>query len=347
MKILENISLADHTTFKIGGSVRYFAVAESESDLLEALAFAKDKGVPFFILGGGSNLLASDQGFLGLVIKMEMKGVSVEKRRDAAYVSVSAGENWDEFVAKTVEEGLWGLENLSLIPGTVGAAPVQNIGAYGVEVMSLIESVRTIDVETGTEKIFSNAECGFTYRDSVFKKLEFKRYVIVSVEFKLSLIPRPILGYKDLKERFVGKNPTHREIREAVIEIREGKFPDISKVGTAGSFWKNPIICREHYEGIKKHFPNIPSFPATAPAGSREVESTEEVVKVPLAWILDNVCGLKGYKKGKVGLYEKQPLVLVADRGATSSDIDAFASEIAAKVKEKTGIEIEREVQSL
>ena len=350
MRIEENIDLSRHTTLKLGGKARYFAIASSLEELRESLSSAREKKLPAFVLGGGSNLLVSDSGFRGLVVKMSIIGATFEKKGSQAYVTAWAGENWDELVAKTVEWGAWGLENLSYIPGTVGASPVQNIGAYGTEVMNVVESVRAVDATTGKEKEFTNAECGFTYRDSIFKKTEYKKYIIVSVTYKLSLTPAPNLLYKDIKEYFAKKgaiNPTQLDIRNAVIEIRKGKFPDLNEVGTAGSFWKNPIICREHYEGIKKLFPLIPSFPATAPAGTREVYASEEVVKVPLAWILDNICGLKGYAKGNVALYQKQPLVLVAHKGATAAEVLAFESEIAAKVKEKTGIIIEREVRTL
>jgi UDP-N-acetylmuramate dehydrogenase len=350
LKIAENVPLASYTTFKIGGNARYFCSVNSIEALQEALAYARAHKLPIFILGGGSNLLVSDSGFDGLVIKMELSGIENLKLKieNSVHITAFAGESWDALVAKTVEDGLWGLENLSGIPGTVGASPVQNIGAYGTEVMDLIESVRTIDCETGDEKVFANSECGFTYRTSIFKKPEYQKYAIISVTFKLSEMARSNLAYKDLKDYFKDKkNPTQKEIREAVIEIRKGKFPDLREVGTAGSFWKNPIICREHYDGLLKHFPELPSFPAHGPAGSREVSKDEEAVKIPLAWVLDKVCGLKGYSKGPVGLYKNQPLVVMASKGATASDVSLFVDEIAAKVKEKTGIIIEREVRSL
>ncbi len=340
MTISEHVSLAEYTTFKIGGPARYFCVVKSIEELREALEFAKSKSQQVFVLGGGSNILAGDAGFDGLVIKMEMKGVV----REGSLVTAWAGEGWDDLVAKTVEWNMWGLENLSLIPGTVGASPVQNIGAYGVEVMDVIESVRTIDIETGAEKVFSNAECGFSYRDSFFKKPEAKKYIIVSVTFSLRLGGQgdgmANLSYKDIKAYFATTGvvaPSQAQVRGAVISIRTGKFPNLSTTGTAGSFWKNPIISKEQFARISAAYPLIPSFPVDG-------EGTSAHVKVPLAWVLDNVCGLKGFKMGLAGLFEKQPLVLVAEKGASSKDVNRLADFVARTVKDKTGIEIEREV---
>jgi len=230
------------------------------------------------------------------------------------------------------------MENLSLIPGTVGAAPVQYIGAYGAEAKDTIESVRVIDSATGKSRVLSSAECAFGYRDSLFKGPEGEGLIIVSVTFRLSLLPRPNLSYKDVREYLAARNvpePTLTEIRQAVISIRQSKFPDLSLFGTAGSFWKNPIISAEAFAELKKAYPLIPSYPA----GER--------VKVPLAWILDVVCGLKGHARGRVHLFRNQPLVLTVEIGATAAEVDAFAREIEATVRGKTGIIIEREVNSL
>jgi len=339
MKILENINLAEYTTFKVGGKARYFCVVKSEKELSGALFFAREKDLQIFVLGGGSNVLVGDAGFGGLVIKMEMMGVSFEDedKSDGGDVSVTAwaGENWDEFVAKTVEWNLWGIENLSGIPGTVGASPVQNIGAYGTEVKDFISEVRTIDFVDQSVKVFKNSECLFGYRDSFFKKPEGKKYVITGVTFKLSKIPKPNLTYKDLKTYFSSSSPSLSEIREAVIKIRMGKFPDLSVVGTAGSFWKNPIVSKEHFAELLAKYPNMPSF------------LFGDQIKIPLAWILDNVCNLKGYSKGPVNLWKNQPLVVVAEKGATESLVSNFVGEIKSLVKQKTGIEIDREVGSL
>ncbi|HEU5114474.1 MAG TPA: UDP-N-acetylmuramate dehydrogenase [Candidatus Paceibacterota bacterium] len=344
MIIKENVPLKGHTTFKIGGPARYFVALKNETELSEALGFAREKSLPVFILGGGSNLVVSDAGFAGLVIKMEMAGASCEKQGDDFIVTAWAGENWDVLVGKTVEWGAWGLENLSAIPGTVGAAPVQNIGAYGTEVKNTVESVRAVDRETGAARSFSNAECRFAYRDSCFKSPEGKKWIIVSVTFRLSAIPKPNLSYRDLKEYFAGKSdPTQSEIRDAVAKIRASKFPDLAEFGTAGSFWKNPIISRDAFEALRARYPDIPSFPAQAPAGSREVAAHEAEVKIPLAWILDKICGLNGYRSGHVGLFKKQPLVVVAEEGATAEELARFETDIRSKVETATGIKIEPE----
>ncbi len=335
MTIQEGVSLALYTTFKIGGKARYFSVARSAEDIKELFKFARERDLGVFILGGGSNILVSDKGFDGLVIKMEMKGATFEKGKTYAHVTAWAGEDWDDLVEKTVEWGIWGLENLSLIPGTVGASPVQNIGAYGREVMDVIESVRVFDPSAGEERVMKGSECGFSYRDSIFKKPESRHLVILSVTFKLVMERSPNISYKDLAQYFKEKpDPSQSEIRDAVIAIRTGKFPDLKTTGTAGSFWKNPIICNEHYEGLVKRFPLMPHF-----------RVSEEAVKVPLAWILDNVCGLKGYEKGKTGLYAKQPLVLVTAPGAGFKEVKELEEHVAKAVFDKTGIKIQREVE--
>lgn len=336
MKFEKDVLIASHTTFKIGGKARYFCTVTTVDELIEALNFSHIEKIPYFILGGGSNVLFSDAGFPGLVIHMNLKGIQIEEKKDAVFVKAAAGEGWDDLVRQTVQLNLWGLENLSLIPGSVGASPVQNIGAYGVEVMSSVDSVQTLDAENGKEKVFSNKDCQFSYRDSFFKKRGSKRYIITSVTYKLSRTPTPNLTYKDLHQYFEAKNikvPTQREIRDAVIEIRTGKFPDLGKIGTAGSFWKNPIIEQADYVRLIGLYPGMPSYPAG------------EKVKVSLAWILDHACNLKGYALGKVRLFEKQPLVVVAEIGASAKEVQHLSEAVSGIVEGKTGIRIEPEVE--
>lgn len=359
----QDVSLTSLTTLKTGGVAKYFCRAVSDKKIKDAVAFAIAKKLPIFVLGGGSNVLVADDGFPGLVIKIETRGILYEEKGGACLARAAAGESWDTFVADTVSRGLWGLENLSGIPGTVGAAPVQNIGAYGTEVKDSIESVRAFDVKTGEEKVFSNVECQFEYRDSFFKKPEGKKYIILEVVFKLSKEPRPNISYKDLQVYFAQKSPeadvsslrnasrphapvgaagsvlalkhplpTIFQIRSAVLQIRSKKFPDLSKVGTAGSFFKNPIISQEHFEKLKAKFPDLPSFPA------------KNGVKIPLAFVLDKICGLKGFKKGSVELFQNQPLVLINIGGASAGEIKSFSAEIKKIVFDKTGIEVEEEV---
>ena len=279
--------------------------------------------------------MINDEGYKGLVIKIDIKGVTGLK--------VGAGENWDDFVSQCVKNGLYGIENLSGIPGTVGASLVQNIGAYGVEVKDVIESVEVFDTETLTTKILSNKDCNFGYRDSIFKKPKGKKYIITYVTFKLKKEGKLNIEYKDVKNYFIEKGiiPTLQEVRKTILEIRKGKFPDLSKYGTAGSFFKNPIIKKEQYEKLLKEYPSIPHYEIyTASGGIDELN-----MKIPLAWILDNVCNIKGIRKGNVGVYEKQPLVLVNWGGATAQEVKKYAEEITILVKQKTGIDIEPEVQ--
>ncbi|MES3031022.1 MAG: UDP-N-acetylmuramate dehydrogenase [Patescibacteria group bacterium] len=336
MTIKENISLKDFTTFKIGGNARFFCKASSEDELLEAIGFSKKHKVPFFILGGGSNILVPDAGFPGLVIKMELKGVVYEEGEKTTKAIVQAGENWDGFVADTVSRGLYGLENLSSIPGTVGAAPVQNIGAYGTEVKNTVESVYALDLKKDEFVTLSNAECRFDYRDSLFKK-EKGRYVILSVTFVLSREKSLNHSYKDLTEYFGRKHiskPTLAQVRDAVVEIRKGKFPDLTHVGTAGSFFKNPVVSVKKAEELVSKYPEIITYSVNS-----------KFTKIPLAWILDHVCGFKGKQKGSVGVYKNQALVLVNHGGAKAVDVIALAQEMLESVYEKTGIEIEPEVE--
>ncbi|MFA6158658.1 MAG: UDP-N-acetylmuramate dehydrogenase [Candidatus Paceibacterota bacterium] len=339
MTFEEHIPLAPHTTFRIGGEARYFCAVTSREELLEAFAFADSRKVKTLVLGGGSNILIGDSGFPGLVIQMNLRGIREEVAGDLVRLEVGAGESWDGLVSFCVDRGYWGMENLSLIPGTVGAAPVQNIGAYGTEAKDIVESVSVVRPATGESRLLSNAECGFGYRDSVFKRVDGKGLVITGVTFVLSKKPRPNLSYKDLGEYFAAHGiatPALSDVRDVVISIRKSKFPDLSRFGTAGSFWKNPVISLEAFTALRATHPLAPSYPAGFGA-----------VKVPLAWVLDVVCGLKGHVEGPVHLFSNQPLVLTVEKGATAAQVDAFARSIESVVRAKTGIIIEREVNSL
>jgi UDP-N-acetylmuramate dehydrogenase len=301
IKIQENVSLIPYTTFKTGGTARFFCEVNTVEELKEALKAHKK----FFILGGGSNILMGD--YDGLVIKMNIS---------------NAGDNWDDFVAKCVAEGKYGLENLSYIPGTIGAAPVQNIGAYGVEVKDRIEKVHTLNADTLEERIFTKEECQFSYRNSIFKRE--KQWIITHVEFNFTNeINTSYKGLEGLK--------TPQEIRDAVIKIRKEKLPDWHILGTAGSFFKNPIVPIGSV-----NYPDLPKYPVD--------EKTE---KVSLAFIIDKICGMKDFKIGNVGTYKNQALVIVNYGGATAKEVDDFAKKIESVVFEKTGLTIEREVESI
>lgn len=345
MKISEKVSLKELTTFKAGGFARFFCVAQNLDDLKSAEEFALEKGLAILILGGGSNLLIDDRGFDGLVIKVAFRGCEFKSVKNGQVeVIVGAGENWDEFVAVTIGKNLSGLENLSGIPGTVGATPVQNVGAYGVEVKDLISWVEAVDLDNGTVKKFSNEECQFGYRDSFFKTLAGKKFVVTKVSYLLNQEFKPNLAYKDLQVYFgnTQKSPSLLDVRTAVLKIRAGKFPELNKIGTAGSFFKNPIVSQEKFNELKIKYPDLPGFPVQS-----NVNGQVSNVKISLAYILDKVCNLKGFRDGKVGLFENQPLVLINYGGADSSEIKKFSEIIKTKVFELTGIKIEEEVQTI
>ena len=336
MNIQQNISLKEYTTFRIGGLARFFCIVKNEDELIEAISYSKKNKIPFFVLGGGSNILISDEGFQGLVIKIEIKGITYLEDGNNVMVAVGAGENWDSFVGETVEKELYGLENLSLIPGTVGAAPVQNIGAYGGEVKDVIATVYVLDVEKDEYRDFTNVECNFSYRNSMFKENP-GRYVVISVTFLLNKKGKLNTTYKDVQEYLMFKkikDPTLKQIRNAVIDIRTRKLPDLKKYGTAGSFFKNVIISQSKAQELLKKYPEMILHAVN-----------KEKVKIPIAWILDHVCGFRGVKKGNVGTYQNQALVLINYGNATAQEIIALAQKMVDEVYEKTGIEIEPEVE--
>jgi UDP-N-acetylmuramate dehydrogenase len=344
--ISENVLLNTYTTFRIGGPARFFVVVKNILDLTDALVFAQQKGLPIFVLGGGSNIVMSDNGFDGLVIKNEITGITFQEKADnpdvpenTTLVIAGAGEEWDAFVGTTVEKNLFGLETLSLIPGTVGAAPVQNIGAYGTEVKTTVRFVEAMHKETGELCTFTNAQCDFSYRNSFFKTPEGKKYVITRVGFILKHHDKPNISYRDIQKyieehKLAEVDITLQKVRDIVIDIRTNKLPSVKDYGTAGSFFKNPIIPKAEYEALLQQYPMMPHYPAG-----------EELVKIPAAWILDNVCGFKGYREGDVGVYKNQALVLVNYGNATEKDVKNLAEKMIACVKEKTNINLEREVE--
>jgi len=334
--IQKNVSLKEYTTFRIGGPADFFSIVKDEDDLIEALNFSKKNKIPFFVLGGGSNLLVADAGYRGIVIKMDMRGVTYDENGNDVKVTAHAGEDWDKFVSETVEKGLYGLENLSYIPGTVGASPVQNVGAYGAEAKDIIESVYVLDVKNDEYVTLSNAECKFAYRDSMFKHNP-GRYIVISVTFNLKKKGKLNTEYKDIKEYFTFKKitePTLKQVREAVVEIRQRKLPDIKHYGTAGSFFKNVIVAKSQAQELLERYPEMILHPVN-----------EKKVKIPIAWVLDNLCGFRGVKKGNVGTYKNQALVIINLGSATADEVIALAQKMVDGVYEKTGIEIEPEVE--
>ncbi|MFA6552363.1 MAG: UDP-N-acetylmuramate dehydrogenase [Candidatus Paceibacterota bacterium] len=340
MLIEQNILLSHFTTFKIGGTADYFCAVKNEEELKEAVFFAKQKKLPIFILGSGSNLLVSDSGFRGLVIKIEICGIEQKEFENGKVeITAGAGENWDNFVKMSVDKGFFGLENLSGIPGTVGGAIIQNAGAYGAETGNLISYVEVLDIEKMETKKLSKDNCRFGYRNSFFKTAEGKKLIILKAVFILESSGELDTEYKDIKKyieelKIEMKTLTPAQVRKIILEIRSGKLPDPSKMATAGSFFKNPVVSKEKYQELLKNFPEMPSY-----------KIDDNFVKIPLAWVLEKVCGLKGFKQGNVGLYEKQPIVVVNFGKATSKDVESLAVTVAKIVKEKTGIEIENEVE--
>lgn len=335
MKIRENVLLKNYTTFKIGGNARYFFEVQSDEDVAEAVRFAKSQSLPFFILGGGSNTLFVSPSFDGVVIRINIKGSEFKDNGESVLIRVGAGENWDEFVESAVEKNFFGIENLSAIPGSVGAAPIQNIGAYGIEVGNVIESVEVFDTEKEALLIFSNEECRFSYRDSFFKTKEGGRFVVTRVNFILEKKATPNLSYKDVADYFSSGDlePTLKNVRNSVLEIRRRKFPDLKKIGTAGSFFKNPIIDKHKYLALRARFGDMPGTSVSA-----------DLTKVSAAWLIDRVGNFKGVRYGDVGVWENQALVLVNFGGATGKEVFSLAEMMRKKIKDETEIELELEV---
>lgn len=330
----EHALLSEHSTMKVGGNARYLVEIKDKAELSEAITFAKANGLPTLFVGGGSNILFDDIGFHGVVIKIAHKGIMHFEEMGEVFVLAEAGENWDDFVKWTLDHGFFGLENLSGIPGLVGGAPIQNIGAYGVEVGELIDLVEVFDTSEMKFKYLSRSECGFGYRDTIFKKPEGKHLIVTAVRFRMSLLPNVKISYKDLANHFKDSaNPTPLEVREAVLLIRSRKFPDLKKFGTAGSFFKNVICDCATAERLKAEYPDLPVF-----------DAGEGKKKLSTAFILDKICGLKGLREGDVGLFPNQSLVVVNYGRASSDDIKRFITKIKNIVKEKTNIELEEEV---
>lgn len=334
MKIQENISLKPFTTFGIDKKAEFFTIISSLDELKEALKLAKKNLWPVFILGGGSNILLT-KDVKGLVLKLELKGISLIKEEgDQLLVKVGAGEIWHDLVQFSIVQEWAGLENLSLIPGTVGASPMQNIGAYGVEIKDVFDSLQAMHRETLEMHSFDSEACKFGYRESVFKQTLKDQYVITSVTFRLSKTPSYHLEYGAIREVLAANGinqPSIRAISDAVIQIRQSKLPDPKVIGNAGSFFKNPTISATQFEKLKSAYPNIPGYPSN------------EGVKVAAGWLIEQA-GWKGKRIGDVGVHGKQALVLVNYGDGTGEEIKALSQQIQAAVAEKFGIHLHPEV---
>lgn len=333
--IQENIDLASMTTFGVPALVRYYGTFSSIDDLKKMVQWSQDQSVSYFCLGGGSNVLFVGP-YEGLVIHNEIKGrIKTNETSDTVYLTVGAGENWSDLVTYCVEQGWGGAENLSLIPGTVGAAPIQNIGAYGVEVKDIIRKVQVFDTTLMKEVSLTPAECQFGYRDSIFKKSAQGRFIVTAVDFAFDKNPILRTQYgtidNELKKMKV-LGPKLADVARAVIAVRQAKLPDPKVLGNAGSFFKNPVIPMNQYENLKKFHSAMVAFP-----------EKEGFKKIAAGWLIENV-GLKGYTEGPCGVHKDQALVLVNYGGATGLQILNIANKVKKMVYERFQIELEMEV---
>jgi UDP-N-acetylmuramate dehydrogenase len=320
---------------QVSAKAAYFVEVHTLSELKEAVSFGEANNLELLVLGGGSNILFK-ANFNGLVILNSIRGMSFTSKGDFIHeVKASSGENWHDLVLFCVKKGLAGIENLSLIPGSVGAAPIQNIGAYGVELQDVFLSLEAMMVSTGEIKSFSKEECNFGYRDSIFKNELKGKAIITSVTIQLSTNAKPNTSYKSLSDLLAKKgisNPSIKDVSEAVIEIRKSKLPDPKEIGNTGSFFKNPIISVDHFNQLKSQYPEIPSYPVT-----------ERQVKVPAGWLIDKD-GWKGKREGEAGVHEKQALVLVNHGNASGKEIWNLASQIRLSIEKRFNISLTPEV---
>ncbi len=329
-----NVALRSFNTFGLPARAAWFAAVETPAQLIALTTSLEWRYLQRFVLGGGSNVILTND-FEGLVLHVRIPGRELlAEESDAWIVRAGAGENWHDFVRWTLERGWPGLENLSLIPGTVGAAPIQNIGAYGLEMAERFQQLEAVDLETGAMVTFDRAACRFGYRDSVFKGDAAGRYLIASVTFRLPKHWRPETRYaglaRELEQRRIA-NPTARQVSDAVMAIRSRKLPDPERLGNAGSFFKNPVVDAATFAGLAARYPELPHYP-----------QADGAVKLAAGWLIER-CGWKGCDLGPVGVYEKQALVLVNRGGACGADVLRLAGAIQESVRAAFGVELEPE----
>lgn len=346
MNLQEHIPLAPRTTIGVGGPARWFVEATSEGDVADAVTFARERSLPVFVLGGGSNLLVSDQGFDGVVLHVGLRGIERQDLPNGeVLLKVAAGEDWDGLVQHTVESDLAGMECLAGIPGTVGGTPVQNVGAYGQDVAETIRSLRCFDTQTSGFVELSNHDCGFAYRTSLLNTSERGRYIITRVDFRLAPGGAPKLSYADLRKRFaVDSKPSLVEVAEAVRAIRRGKGMVVDAADpnsrSAGSFFRNPVVSlgllSDLPEATGVALEQIPNWP-----------TGDGSTKLPAAWLLERAGFVRGYTLGHAGISAKHTLALINLGGATASDIVALRDRIIATVQERFGIRLEQEPVSV
>jgi UDP-N-acetylmuramate dehydrogenase len=345
LKIQENIPLAPLTTFQVGGPARYFVEARDETVVENAVALASERRLPLFVLGGGSNLVVSDSGWPGLVLKIAIPGVESESENGNKLYSAGAGEVWDDLVALTARENCAGLECLSGIPGSVGGTPVQNVGAYGQEVSQTITRVRALEIASGRTREISNEDCGFSYRSSLFNTTRRGEYIVLKVTYSLAAGGGPTIEYADLKKHFAairGDHPTLQQVRDAVRSIRQSKAMLLvsgdEDCRSAGSFFKNPIVAAAEADRLQAVAQSIaPSKPLPRYPGEHGS------VKLSAAWLVEQAGFHKGYACGPVGISRKHSLAIVNRGGAKASDILALKDEVQQKVRDVWGVELHPE----
>lgn len=334
MLVEHNFSLENFNTFHIAEKAEMFLRIKSQSELLLAMRQAKSLDKPVGIIGGGSNILLT-QPLTGITILNELKGIQIDSEtEDVILVTFASGENWHDCVMWAVDKQLSGIENLSLIPGTMGAAPIQNIGAYGVELKDVFERCECLQLDHLTTETFNAESCEFGYRDSVFKHKLKGKYFILSVTLRLKKQPALRLDYGNIKEYLADRNildPSIKDVSDAVIAIRKSKLPDPIEIGNAGSFFKNPLIDNIHFEKLIKEFPEMPSY------------KNDEKYKIPAAWLIEKI-GWKGFREHDYGVHQKQALVLVNYANAKGSDIFSLSERIITSVQQRFNIVLEREV---
>lgn len=333
MKTYENHSLLPYNTFGIDVDAQYLVEYDSEEELVQLLSLDLLRENKFLHIGGGSNLLFIGN-YQGVILHSHIMGIEVMKMTDTdVFVRVGAGVVWDDFVAYCVAKNYGGVENLSLIPGEVGATPIQNIGAYGVEVKDVIYKVECIDVASGEKRIFTNPECQFAYRDSIFKRDLKGKYIVTAVWYKLSRQPQLNINYGSLADEVKQYADINLQtVRQAVISIRQRKLPEPKVLGNAGSFFLNPVVDKNHFEALQKQYPDMPYY-----------DLHNDTYKVPAGWLIEQ-CGWKGKSVGKVAVHGSQALVLINKGGANGLDIINLSDSIRASVKEKFGIDLTPEV---
>lgn len=335
MEMHENVDIKDSCTLKVGGQFRYFTEISNPNDLLEVYAFAKEKNLPVFILGGGSNLVFPDGVLEQVVVKINFLGFEIiNDTENYTDLKIGAGENWDSVVERAVAMNLSGIEAMSAIPGTTGATPVQNVGAYGQEIKDTLFEVEVFDIENSTIKTIKNSDCHFAYRNSIFKDEARGKYVIISTTLRLSKDRPFIPNYPGVKKYFLENNinnPTLLQIREAIIDIRSNKLPDPKEIPSVGSFFKNSIVPKSVADNLKKQYPSMILFPVN-----------ENETKVPSGFLIEEA-GLKGKNFGTISSYTNNAMVLVNNGGATRSDVERVRDEITQTIFDKFGIRLETE----